>query len=313
MTTLRTHFRRRFLALDALVFAYTAWVAVFTLVFYENMPNPVPILLLHVFIMVAMVVVPPRGAPWERVPLSGWKRHVRGGTRFFRYTYPLLLVLFFFEEGHQTVNAVWPEAPYWFEPYLYAADQWLFGELPVTLMNGWVGPIQDEIMHLFYFSYYFIFVGGVLFSFFGRGGSPNPAPGFETTITSVMASFFLCFVWYPFLPARGPWENPDLMAELTPFRGFLFVPIIERIIDQGAVSGNCFPSSHVAGAWGAVFGLAGFHRRPALVFGFFALGMSFSCVYTRYHHAVDIFAGFAAAVVGALVSYKLTAPRRHAD
>lgn len=306
-------FKSRFLALDIFVLGYTAWVAAFTVIFGDNMPRPLTILALHGFIMAAMILVPPRGAAWETVPLSGWKRHLRGGARFFRYTYPLLLVLVFFEEGHQTVNAMWPESRYWFEPHLYEADRWLFGELPVILMNDWVGPIQDEVMHLFYFSYYFIFVGGVIFAFFGTGGPRSPAPGFQTTITSVMVSFLLCFVWYPFLPARGPWENPELMATMTPFRGFVFVPVIERIIDQGAVSGNCFPSSHVAGAWGAVFGLAGFHRRPALVLGFFALGMSVSCVYTRYHHAVDIFAGLAAAVVGALISYRLTTSKAPAE
>ena len=36
-------------------------------------------------------------------------------------------------------------------------------------------------------------------------------------MTCMMLGFFLSYVWYPFLPARGPWEHPDVMAGLRPF------------------------------------------------------------------------------------------------
>ncbi|MFQ5738873.1 MAG: phosphatase PAP2 family protein [Acidobacteriota bacterium] len=81
------------------------------------------------------------------------------------------------------------------------------------------------------------------------------------------------------------------MTGLPPMRGFVFTALINSIIERGAVSGGCFPSSHVAGAWGAVMGLSTTHRRAVRVFGFLATGMSFACVYTRYHHAIDVLAG----------------------
>jgi len=303
----------RFTPLDFIVFGYTAIVAVFTVVFSRSMPDPSPILVLHGFVLATIVVLPRRGARWETAPLDGWKGHVRGGLRFFRYSYPLLLILFYFEEGSQTVNAMWASAPHWFEGYLYAADRFVFGELPSLALNGWVGFVPDEIMHGFYFSYYFILIGGVVIAWLGDKGSPKPGRGFQSALTSVITAFFLCFLWFPYLPARGPWENPELMASMTPFQGVFFVPIIERIIDHGAVSGGCFPSSHVAGAWGTVFGLAPFHRKWAVVLGFFAFGMSFACVYTRYHHGVDVPAGFTAGILGALIGYALTASKAPAE
>lgn len=309
----RADVKSRFLVLDYFVLGYTTYIALFTLIFRDTMSDPTAILALHAFIIIAMILVPPRGAKWETVPIEGWMRHVRGFARFFRYAYPLLLILFFFEEGHQTVNAMWSAAPHWFEGFLYGADTRIFGELPAVIMNDWVGPVQDELMHGFYFSYYFIFVGGVSFAWFGANGAPRPARGFQTTLTAVIVSFFLCFVWYPYLPARGPWENPGLMAGMTPFEGYLFVPIIEKIIAHGAVSGGCFPSSHVAGAWSTVFGLAGFHRKGALVLGVLATGMSVACVYTRYHHAIDVAAGLAAAALGTFISYKLTASKTQSE
>ncbi len=297
---------RRIVLLDVIVFVYTAWVGLFTLLFYERMPSPGLILGLHGLVLAAIVLTPARGSHWEVTPLTGWKRPLRDGLRFFRYSYPLLLILFYFEEGAQTVNAMWADAPHWFEPYLYAADEAVFGVLPAVALNPWVGPLQDEILHGFYFSYYLILLGGVVTAWMGRKGERAPGAGFQTTLTSVITAFFFCFIWYPFLPARGPWENPELMAGMTPFEGFVFVPLIERIIQHGAVSGGCFPSSHVAGAWGIVFGLLRFHRKRAFVFGFFALGMSVSCVYTRYHHGIAVPVGFVAAALAALVSYELT-------
>jgi membrane-associated phospholipid phosphatase len=294
--------------LDGAVIFYTVITALLVLACYETIANPIPILLLHALVVLIVLVLPPRGAGWETAthdPL--WLYILRGSARFLRYAYPLLLVVLYFEEVQQTVNAIAPTAPYWFEPKLYAADRWLFGELPSVFMSTWVGLPQDEILHAFYFSYYFILIGGITIAWFGpKGTTRQPGPGFETAITSMMIAFFLCFMWYPWLPARGPWENPELMAGLRAFKGIVFTPIIEWIIARGAVSGGCFPSSHVAGTWGMVLGLAAYHRRAAFLLGFFAVGLSVACVYTRYHHGVDVPAGFLAGVVGAWMGRTLT-------
>jgi membrane-associated phospholipid phosphatase len=297
----------RFLLLDFLVLGYTLWVALLVLFHRDDVPRAGTILAVHAFVLAAVALLPPRGAPWEQAPAGEprWKRHVRGGLRFFRYSYPLLLVLLFFEEVQYTVNALRPELPHWFEPHLYAADRFLLGELPAVLLDPFVGLLLNELFHAFYLSYYFILIGGVVFAWLGDGRS-HPGPAFQRTLTGVIAAFVLCFVWYPFLPARGPWENEGLVAGLTPFEGLFFTPLIETIIDEGAVSGGCFPSSHVGGSWAVVFGLLPLHRRAALVFGFFALGMSASCVYTRYHHFVDVPAGLLAGLLGAVLARTLS-------
>jgi hypothetical protein len=294
---------KKLLPLDGMILAYTAWVAVFALLFRRHVAGAATIVSFHLLLLAAILLIPQRGAAWERSPdgEARWRKRVRGGLRFFRYSYPLLLVLFFFEEVQSTVNAVRPDAPHWFERYLYSADRALFGELPSILLNPYVGLVQDELMHGFYLSYYFILVGGIAIAWLGDEGR-HPGRGFQTTLTSAIAGFFLCFVWYPFLPARGPWENPELMAAMTPFQGYVFTPLIEAIIDRGAVSGGCFPSSHVAGSWGVVLGLLGYQWRRAKVLAVFALGMSIACIYTRYHHGVDVPAGFLMGALGALLA-----------
>ena len=125
-------------------------------------------------------------------------------------------------------------------------------------------------------------------------------------MTCMMLGFFLSYVWYPFLPARGPWEHPEVMAGLRPFGGWVFTRAIELIIAGAAVSGGCFPSAHVSGAWALTFGLYATDRRAALWFGLVATGLSVACVYTRYHHAVDVLAGLTVATVAATIGYGLT-------
>jgi hypothetical protein len=131
-------------------------------------------------------------------------RRVRTIARFLRYTYPALLLTPFFEEVALFVNAATPESPYWFERHLIAADRWLFGATPAALLSQAGHPVLDELMHAFYLSYYVLITAGIVLAWRGpaRGG-PTPARGFSRTFTGVILGFFLSFIWYPFLPARG--------------------------------------------------------------------------------------------------------------
>jgi membrane-associated phospholipid phosphatase len=303
----------RWMAVDWLAAAYTALTGGLIAVRHEMIRDPWILLGAHAGILLFMALLPPRGAAWEQ-PRPGESRVrfvAREVVRYLRYGYPLLLVIFFFEEVERTILAVWPTSGYWFEARLYAADRALFGVTPAIALAAWQSPWIDELMHFFYSCYYYILIGGsgaAWFIGYKRTGRA-PGPGYSLAMTSVVAAFLCAFIWYPWLPARGPWENAELMAGLPPFEGFSFQRLIEVIIAGGAVSGGCFPSGHVAGSWGMTLGLWPYHRRTAAVFGFFAAGMSIACVYTRYHHAVDILAGLMAAVAGAAVARAVVRPK----
>ncbi len=307
----------RWTPVDWIVAAYTLWTGVLIAWFAAEVPEWPRLVAIHAGILIVLFIIPPRGAAWEeRVWPWLWQRVLHQFVRFVRYAYPLALALFFFEEGRFTVNMIFPETPYWFEPYLYAWDRFIFGELPANIMAPWVSPPLTEVMHFFYWSYYIILIGGVAIAFVGpevRLPLRTPARGFEETIGSLATAFIIAFVFYPWLAARGPWENPELMAGMPPLDGWFFTWMMDRIIEHGAVSGNCFPSGHVAGAWAVVFGLAWTkgHRRTVWVFTFLSIGMTIACVYTRYHHAVDMPAGFVAGALGGIIGGGLA--RRAAD
>jgi membrane-associated phospholipid phosphatase len=295
------------MALDWALAIYVTFVAIVAVVW--AVPRWPYILGGHAALIVGLLFLPPRGAVWEQPRLADslWLSSARSVARFLRYTHPALLLTPFFEEVSLTVNAAAAHAPYWFEHYLFNADRKLFGGTPAVMLSQAGNPVLDEIMHAFYFSYFLLIIGGIVIAWNGgRRGRVTPRSGFHTAMTCMMLGFFLSYVWYPFLPARGPWEHPDVMAGLRPFGGWLFTPAIELIIAGAAVSGGCFPSAHVSGAWALTFGLYATDRKATVWLGLLAVGLSVACVYTRYHHAVDVLAGLTVAVVAAMIGHGLT-------
>ncbi len=299
---------RRWILVDWAVALYAAYTAVIILAGHRSIPGWLPLLLLHMALLVGLLLLPPRGATWEHPSPDEpqWRMVTREVVRFVRYMYPLILILVFFEEGRLIVNSIFPETPYWFEPYLYAADRWLFGDLPAIRMASWVSWPFTELMHAFYFSYFLILIGGPAFAVLAakpRSGERKGfrGPEFEYAIGSMTFGFLCAYMWYPWIAARGPFENAALISSLPPFEGGPFTFLARWITDGAAVSGNCFPSAHVAGTWGVAFGVAAFHRKGGFVLTLLAIGVSLSCLYTRYHHGVDVPAGFMMGVTGAMV------------
>jgi len=294
------------IALDWVLVSYVTFVALVAVVW--KVTHWQYILGGHAAIVAGVLLLPARGAAWEQASAVDprWLSHARSVARFLRYTYPALLLTPLFEEVSLTVNAAALRTPYWFEQYLFNADKALFGGTPAVMLSQAGNSVLDEIMHAFYFSYFLLIIGGIVIAWNGGLRSRGtPGRGFYTAMTCMMLGFFLSYVWYPFLPARGPWEHPEVVADLRPFGGWVFTRIIEFIIAGAAVSGGCFPSAHVSGAWALTFGLYATDRRAALSFGFIATGLSVACVYTRYHHAVDVLAGLTVAIVAAAIGFGL--------
>jgi hypothetical protein len=129
-------------------------------------------------------------------------------ARFLRYTYPALLLTPFFEEVALTVNAASPGSPYWFESYLFAADRALFGGTPAVMLSQAGVPVLDELMHAFYFRLLPADHHRHRDRVAGWDRRGPRAPGFHTAMTCMMLGFFLSYIWYPFLPARGRGNIP---------------------------------------------------------------------------------------------------------
>jgi hypothetical protein len=211
--------------LDWALALYTSYSAIIILVGHRSIVQWLILFLLHVGFLFVLLLLPPRGAPWEEWRKEAeWRTAMRRAGVFLRYMYPLIPILLFFEEGRFIVNAIFPDTPYWFEPYLYAADHKLFGDHPSLVFLPWLSRPFNELMHFFYFSYFVILIGGPLLGRLPSHGSSSDEPGFsqpgfESVMTSMILGFLCSYVWYPWFAARGPFENTELMARLPDFEG----------------------------------------------------------------------------------------------
>lgn len=142
--------RRRWVPVDWIVAAYTTWMGLLIAWFSAQVDIWARLLAIHAILIVVLLIIPPRGSPWEaRRWRHLWQRTIFQFVRFVRYVYPLPLALFFFEEGQFTVNMIFPETPYWFEPHLYAADTAIFGDLPARLLAPWLSLPLTEVAYFF--------------------------------------------------------------------------------------------------------------------------------------------------------------------
>ncbi len=300
----KTLWVRQWSTLDWGIALYTIYVSVLLLA-TRSISEWWILLFLHGVFLVALAMLPARGASWEMGRTEpGWRTTTRHIGVILRYMYPLVIILLFFEEGQYIVNVMYPDSPYWFEKYLYGADQWIFGTHPSVFLLPYRSWSLDELMHFFYFSYFLVLIFGPLIGRIPPKGSPNQKTGFarpefESALTCMILGFLCAFVWYPWIPARGPFENVELIVSQPPFEGGLFTAWARGITDGAYVSGNCFPSAHVAGTWGVTLGLLFHYRRIGIFMAVLAVGVSISCFYTRYHHFVNVPAGFLMGLLGA--------------
>ncbi len=154
------------------------------------------------------------------------------------------------------------------------------------------GPWLTEILHFFYFTYYWY--TPVLGIFLYREARLRE---FEAMTFAVLVGYAVSYVFYAVTPASGPrWALVEV-GLLDPseqqLEGYWFTRIIHFIMYRGlALKGGSLPSAHSATAmvflvwcWklGGVWAGA-----PAAIL---VIGMCVGSIYGRYHYAFDVACG----------------------
>jgi len=163
------------------------------------------------------------------------------------------------------------------------------------------GPVLPSILEMAYALVYVLapFCIAVLYA---SGERERVERFLQIFATAVL----LCYVLLPFWPSEPPrtvFAGQDLPVYLTIFRRFNLWMLAGAGIHTGV-----FPSAHVAGAFGAAFGMrrAGARRRWVHPFLFTMAGLiALAVVYGRYHYLADAVAGFAMALSALALSYFL--------
>lgn len=180
-------------------------------------------------------------------------------------------------------------------------------------LNG-VYPIISELMDMGYAAYYPMIVLVVLFYFFRRYEE------FERASFIVLASFFVYYVVFVFVPVAGPTfyykavglhdithgvfpnihdyfnYNTDCLPAPGYTDGF-FYDLVESAKNAGERPTAAFPSSHV-GVSTVLMLLAWHSKSRRLFFGMlpFYVFLCMATVYIQAHYAIDAIAGFLSAV-----------------
>jgi len=208
--------------------------------------------------------------------------------------------------------------------YLFAAaDQYLFGFQPALVFSQWLSePVWSEAFNLGYWSYYPMIVAlvlMVLWQCFRKKEGVDMLP-FQTVASTILASFFIYYTIYIFLPVAGPQfyylavgigeiaqgHFPALgtyfsgNTDLLPAPGYsdgLFYQLVSQAQDTGERPTAAFPSSHI-GVSTIVLMLSHKYvpRLTPFLVPFWAL-LCCATVYIQAHYFVDTIGGLLSAPI----------------
>lgn len=221
-----------------------------------------------------------------------------------------------------------------------AADQTLFGCQPsITFSQALPQPFWSEAFNLGYWSYYPMMALLVLVVFIKEYRASSTSLGerwqggesFNSTAALIIASFFLFYAIYIFLPVAGPqfyFEAvgiDNILSGHFPALGTYFSSHTEALAPSGYTDGffyqlvasaqetgerptAAFPSSHI-GISTIVLILSRRHA-PKLLYLFLPLWLLLCCatVYIRAHYLVDAIAGLIAAPIILWLAQKVCSP-----
>jgi membrane-associated phospholipid phosphatase len=212
-----------------------------------------------------------------------WSDAKTGIRGFLRHLYAPLLYTLFYSETAVAIHWLFPG---FLDSQIVAFEQRLLGVDPNIWIIPYQTPVLNEWMMLGYFSYYLLVPVLALILFFRR--SLIQLGGFLTASTIAFVISYMGFVVYPI---EGPrYFLADFFA--SPLEGWIFVPLVQAIIENGAVHGGCMPSSHVAVAWVALIWAWRTDRRMGKILTPFVLTLFVSTVWGRFHYLTDVIVGW---------------------
>jgi membrane-associated phospholipid phosphatase len=246
-----------------------------------------PTLLLHTAGIAAMLFVLPRLRP------TGWPAFVRDWI-------PVLLPPLFYAEVarlNQVLGSGYHDrAIQAIEGALFVSSAGVQPGAALRTLMPW--PAVGEYLHFSYFAYYLLLplLAGVLYY---RGGIRE----FRYVVTTVLATFYVCFLCFILFPVAGPWyrlphPSPRAIGEFFPH-------LVHLVLARAASKGAAFPSSHVAVAV-VIWLLAWrFARRVFWLFAAIVPTLVIGTIYGGFHYAIDVAAGTAVGILTYLVAPRI--------
>ena len=252
-----------------------------TLLFSHAIPSSRLLLVRYVGLLLLIAL-----ARWaaESIPKRGWL--------LLRDFLPALLIFEVYDGLGDMLHLINPHDA---DPALMRIERFLLGTDPTLWLERLVNPPLNDLMHLAYFSFYFLpFLLGIVLWVKGK------REAFNRLVLGVTGAFYLAFIGYVLVPAAGP---RYAMAQFyrIPLEGSFITDLVRGFVASAEnLRWDCFPSGHAAVTlvvlWYAL------REEPIVFFPILPVGVLLlvSTVYCRYHYVVDLIAGAAVAALSIL-------------
>ncbi|MCR4602289.1 MAG: phosphatase PAP2 family protein [Prevotella sp.] len=285
---------RRLCLFEWAMLSYAAFTLLLMLLLWGRLVDPVPMLAGRI-IAVAMTL-----GLWQLYRLKPTKL-----TMVLRVTGQLCLLGWWYPDTYE-FNRIFLNLDYLFAGW----EQSLFGCQPALLFSQqYSSPLLSELLCLGYFSYYPMIAAVALYYFWKHYDR------FAYAAFVILASFFLFYVIFIFLPVAGPqfyfkavgidqishgvfpniYHYFELCQESLPIpgaEGGLFHDLVQQAHNAGERPTAAFPSSHVGISvvllWLSWEARSRWLYVPVLVL---SVLMFFATFYIQAHYAIDAIAG----------------------
>ncbi|MDX2128779.1 MAG: phosphatase PAP2 family protein [Chloroherpetonaceae bacterium] len=203
-----------------------------------------------------------------------------------RYFAPMFFVPILFTE---TLGIIPTIIPYTVDDLLIHWDFELFGQHATHWAYQFENPFVTEYLQILYVTFFFLPFPIVIYLV-----SKEKRQEAENTVFSIVYAFFVSYVGYFFMPARGPrFTLHDISQIDQELPGVWIAESVRNLLHQleGYVALDCFPSGHTDITLVTLF--MAWKYRKSIFLMVFPIGVSIiiSTIYLRYHYAVDLIAG----------------------
>ncbi|MBQ6695036.1 MAG: phosphatase PAP2 family protein [Bacteroidaceae bacterium] len=290
---------RKFLAVEKLNLLYNLLTTILIIIFYERLANPQQMLIGRFAILAGTFTL-----------IYAYTKYPSPLMRFVRLVGQMALLSYWYPDTFE-FNRIFPNLDHLFA----GADIALFGCQPALMFEQLCsGFFWREAFNLGYWSYYPMIAAVTLWYFFKQQREV------ERCTFIIIASFYLYYFIYIFLPVAGPqFYFPvigDIAATSGPYpeignyfdihpqitiaqegKGGLFTSLVSMAQSSGERPTAAFPSSHIGISTVLMLLALRSKRSLALILMPFYLLLCCATVYIKAHYLVDAIAGLISGVL----------------
>lgn len=281
--------RANIFPVDYLVLIYGLFMTLINLIFYRQLGESKQFLTTDLCILIILSVC----VYFER-------RDFHSQLYWIHVWMPVLTFAMFYTQSTVMDNLIFSQT---FDPLLKKLDLAIFG----TSLNSVLAPainsgFIDELMHFFYFSYYFLlFIPGLIMLL-------RRNPLVYEMIFNLTLMAYAHYLFFMIFPADGPLNERPLLFP----RGVIFIPLEDFIYKaSGQQGGGAFPSTHVATAVIVFLYSLKHFKKSNWIIGFIVIGITLATVYCSYHYAIDALAGIVTGLIFYFIGHRFYSTWRH--